>query len=398
MRAAANLKLLAEWKRTVHLIVVPIFPTALEPEPEVARLCASWQAIVDPMADGDNSCSSGDQNASDEDCTLYGDSSTEWNAFLAKAGLEPTSEGSRHNRRWQALVTAAITSIAPDLIFVFRFYMAQFVLPAFAGKIPIWLDIDELESKSRNRFACMHDRESLRFHNLMMESAAYRSLETRFLTLFERIFAASDPEAKSVQLISPSSDIRTLPNIYPRISPVETVRTDEVFRILFVGTLGYQPNLDAITHFCSDILPIIRSGTTRAIEVDVIGGGMTEPPSVLSEVNLLGRVSDCSPYYARCDLSVVPLRSGGGTRIKILESFSFKRPVVSTSAGVEGLNVTSGVHLVIADEPEDFAAGCLSMIEDGTRRSELALKGHEFLLENHTLERLQARVAELFGA
>jgi glycosyltransferase involved in cell wall biosynthesis len=164
--------------------------------------------------------------------------------------------------------------------------------------------------------------------------------------------------------------------------------------------LGYYPNRDAITFFCSEILQLVQDRCSTAVEVVVIGSGSGSSyrqPS-LPGVHFIGSVPETTPFYADCDAVIVPLRVGGGTRIKILEAFSHQRAVVSTSLGAEGLALRSGTHIIVADGAEAFAEQCLTLIENKDVCRAIAHQGHQFFKEHHTLPALEKLVGELFGA
>jgi glycosyltransferase involved in cell wall biosynthesis len=89
------------------------------------------------------------------------------------------------------------------------------------------------------------------------------------------------------------------------------------------------------------------------------------------EVELLGYVADLAAAYVESDVVIVPIRGGGGTRIKVLEAFSYRKPVISTSIGIEGIQVEHGTHLLIGDTPEDFGRHCLDLMRDPEREDAL---------------------------
>lgn len=97
------------------------------------------------------------------------------------------------------------------------------------------------------------------------------------------------------------------------------------------------------------------------------------------EVTVTGPVADVTPWYESAHAVIVPVRAGGGTRIKILEALAHRRPVVSTTVGAEGLGATPGRHLLVADSPVDFAAECDRLMRDRTLRHALAGQGAEFV-------------------
>ena len=145
--------------------------------------------------------------------------------------------------------------------------------------------------------------------------------------------------------------------------------------LLFVGLLLYPPNADAARWMIETILPRIREHVPDC-RLYIVGDGA--PIDLLElvhshepSVQLAGRVDELSPYYATCEIAVVPLRAGGGTRLKILEAMAFGRAVVSTSVGCEGLSVTDGEHLLLADTTEDFASAVVSLLRNPAERERL---------------------------
>jgi glycosyltransferase involved in cell wall biosynthesis len=115
------------------------------------------------------------------------------------------------------------------------------------------------------------------------------------------------------------------------------------------------------------------------------------PPAVV----VAGRVPDMEPELARADIAVVPLRIGSGTRLKILESFAHRIPVVSTTIGADGLDVQNGVHLLLADRPEEFARACRRVIEDRALARRLADAAERRFLERYEWSTAKNRIQEL---
>jgi len=137
--------------------------------------------------------------------------------------------------------------------------------------------------------------------------------------------------------------------------------------MIFVGTLDYGPGGAAVRYFCEDILPLIQQNIP---DVRFFAVGQN-PPTYLktladhdSRIVVTGRVDDIRPYVARSNVFVVPLKSGSGTRLKILDAMAMRIPIVSTSIGAEGLEVRSEEHLLLADTPETFSAAVLRLLED----------------------------------
>jgi glycosyltransferase involved in cell wall biosynthesis len=145
--------------------------------------------------------------------------------------------------------------------------------------------------------------------------------------------------------------------------------------IVFTGSMDWLPNIDGIEWFVQEILPLIRKKIPNC-ELSIVG--RNPDPKVLNlasrerNISVTGTVPDIRPYLWNSAISVVPLRIGGGTRLKIYESMAARTPVVSTTVGAEGLEYHPGLDIEIADQPELFAEHCIRLLEDEARRRALA--------------------------
>ena len=140
--------------------------------------------------------------------------------------------------------------------------------------------------------------------------------------------------------------------------------------IVFVGSMDWMPNIDGVHFFVESILPLIRRAHPGC---ELIIAGRDPAPAIrqlaksASGIQVTGTVPDIRPYLWNSAISVVPLRIGGGTRLKIYESMAAGAPVVSTSIGAEGLAVKPGEHILLADTPEAFAQACTGLLSDAQR-------------------------------
>jgi tetratricopeptide (TPR) repeat protein len=153
-------------------------------------------------------------------------------------------------------------------------------------------------------------------------------------------------------------------------------------KILYMGTMVYYPNIDAILYFVEQIFPKLKQQNNQ-IHFCIAGN---EPPDLIknlaipdSNIEVIANPKDMSEIAKECTISIVPLRLGGGTRLKILHSMAMGLPVVSTSLGCEGLEVIDGIHLLIRDEPEEFARAILQLYNDASLRNELRKNGRNLV-------------------
>jgi glycosyltransferase involved in cell wall biosynthesis len=150
--------------------------------------------------------------------------------------------------------------------------------------------------------------------------------------------------------------------------------------MVFCGSMDWLPNVDAVVYFVAEILPLIRKKLPSA---KFTIAGRSPDPNVLRAVDgvegitVTGRVDDMRPYLWRTRISVVPLRIGGGTRLKIYECMAAGTPVVSTSIGAEGLRYSDGEDILLADDPQSFADACTRLLSDEPVRSSLARRARE---------------------
>jgi glycosyltransferase involved in cell wall biosynthesis len=115
-------------------------------------------------------------------------------------------------------------------------------------------------------------------------------------------------------------------------------------------------------------------------------------------VQLAGAVPDLRPFYQEADVVVVPLLHGGGTRIKVLEAFAYRRPVVATSVAVAGLALRDGVEVMLADSPREFAAAVSALLEDAASGLRLVESADRLLTARYTRDVVAPRVLDLVGA
>jgi polysaccharide biosynthesis protein PslH len=268
-----------------------------------------------------------------------------------------------------------------------------------AGRPFRQLDLDDLESKTRRRLAALCRANGDTELALREESQARRSelLETAAYRRFDRVFVCSDADRREVTPRSPA-EIIVLPNAVRSPARVPEPPPDGPFRFLFLGTLGYYPNADAIAYFCERILPEIRRAAPAPFEVDVAGIGASENLRALAAaagVRMFGRVPEVASLYESAGAVIAPLRAGGGTRIKILEAFSYRRPVVSTSIGIEGIDARPEEHVLVGDAPEEFAQCCLRLMNDRALSDRLAQAAWARWKEAYSLDALKKSVASL---
>lgn len=154
--------------------------------------------------------------------------------------------------------------------------------------------------------------------------------------------------------------------------------------LVFTGSMDWMPNEDAMLFFTREILPRVRTAIPD-VTLSIVGRNPTDRVVALGQsepgVTVTGRVLDVRPYIERASAFVVPLRVGGGTRLKIFEAMAMACPVISTTIGAEGLPIEDGVHALVADDPEEFAAAIVQLLHAPDRAATMGDQAARYVRE-----------------
>jgi glycosyltransferase involved in cell wall biosynthesis len=160
--------------------------------------------------------------------------------------------------------------------------------------------------------------------------------------------------------------------------------------LIFCGSLDYEPNLDGLQWFVYDILPALQNEIPD-IRLTIIGRNpapsLSKEMSTIPGVNFIGAVADVRSYYDRNTIAIVPLRKGSGTRLKILEAMALGIPVVSTSKGAEGISVSSGSDIVLADDTASFREAICRLLSDSNYYHQLRFAARQLVVQQYAWSR-----------
>ena len=218
----------------------------------------------------------------------------------------------------------------------------------------------------------------------------YRRLKPREIARCQRadlVLVTSEREQLLMKDILPGKRVRVVPNGVD----IESFAPDPAIaeapgRIIFTASFDYYPNVQGALHFADNIWPRIRDARPDATWHLV---GRNPPPEIqrlgaLPGVTVTGSVPKVQPHLAAAQVAIVPLLTGTGTRLKILEAMAMRRAIVSTALGREGLACVAGEHLLVADEPETFAASVVQLLDDTPRRASLGDHGRALVEERYS--------------
>jgi len=227
----------------------------------------------------------------------------------------------------------------------------------------------------------------------------FEHFERRAFAAATRVVAVSEADATLIRDRFGGRNVDVVDNGIDR-NYFKTVQPDPDPRtILFLGSLDWRPNLDAVGLLLDRIFPAVRAAEPAARLCLV---GRKPPPSLVEKirgvpgVELHADVPDVRPFLAKSGIMVVPLRIGGGSRLKILEAMAAGLPVISSRVGAEGLELVPGEHYVAADEPEAIVDALLSSIRDPRPARAMALRSRTFVLERYDWDNLAERLERVW--
>jgi len=200
------------------------------------------------------------------------------------------------------------------------------------------------------------------------------------------------------QALGDGSRIWVVPNgvELPLAQPTPRPSTAELV-LLFVGEMSYAPNIDAVQFFTRKIFPHIRR-EIPAVRFMIVGREPDHAVKALHDgqsIIVTGSVPSVEPYLEKATLVVVPIRFGGGTRIKILEAMAHGKAVVSTRVGAEGLDLESWKHLLVTDSPSSFTDACLLLLRDRPLRERIAAEGFHLVRAKYQWGMIERLVEEI---
>lgn len=234
---------------------------------------------------------------------------------------------------------------------------------------------------------------------LYFQSRKLRKYEEETVKNFELNLVVSCLDKKEIQRYSPEAKVEVVPNgtdsAYFRVSETPMKKHN----LIFTGGMNWFPNRDAMIFFLKEIWPLVKKAIPD-LNLTLIG---YQPPkkavrmSKKEKIEVLGFVDDVRPYVARAVAYIVPIRVGGGTRLKILDALSCGKAVISTSIGCEGLEVTPDKNILIGDSPEKFAEQVITVCADSELRRSLGREGRKLVEEKYTWRLIGEDLSKIYA-
>lgn len=296
----------------------------------------------------------------------------------------PALAAMHQSKEMKRRIECALTNNHYDIVQIELTQMAYF-LPDLSNAVTVLVEHD-ITFISRLRRLAHAPNPWIKLH-WFIQYLKLRHFEITYCRKFDLIITVSEQSKVELQKYCPSSKIsivRTGVDIRAcQLASLSACQL-EYRKVLFLGPLSHWPNQDAVLYFYHSIFPIIKEAK-KDVDLLIVGKDSEILPTAIKEdknVCLLGFVDDIKPLLEDA-ISIAPIRYGSGTRTKILNYMACGSPVVSTSLGSEGIDVTHGENIIIADEPHEFAVAVTNLMKDDKLRRRISIGGYNLVKEKY---------------
>ena len=303
-------------------------------------------------------------------------------ARLSLTSLHPITMRLYNNVAMEEALADIIKNDPVDVVHVESFYMVQ-NLPDNHG-VPVLMSEPAIEYIVWAQHAKVADPWFTR-PGIAVEALKMRQREPQVWSNVDLVGAMSAVDKTLMERVAPKSSVVLTPNgVDVDFFHINSAIERDSQTAVYMGDYKYFPNLDAVLYFTNEIMPLIHA---KRPDFKLTLLGKDPSPELLAlqseHVTVTGLVDDTRPYLQSSALFICPLRSGSGTRFKLMESLACGCPIVSTSLGCEGLGAKDGEHMLIRDDPQGFADGVIELLDDPERGQAMGRAGREWVVERH---------------
>jgi sugar transferase (PEP-CTERM/EpsH1 system associated) len=311
---------------------------------------------------------------------------------------KPFIVGRDHVAAMSKLVRSRLTDPRYLAVHIDHLQMAQYVLPR-RGAARLILDHHNVESQIIERIAKTSTSKAYRIY-AGKEWPKLRRYELDVCRSVDRVLVVSNEDASLLRRLSPDLRNITVVPIGVDMDYYQPVpRFPDPKTMLSIGTMYWPPNVESIIWFYDSIYPLIKAQIPDA-KLSIVGADPVEKIRRLAEndpnVSVPGYVEDDRTTAADCAAFIVPLSSGSGMRVKILNAMAMALPVVSTTVGAEGILATHGKNILIANIPDDFAQECIKLLKDPDLGTQIGDAGRQLMEENYSWDAVGKELLNIY--
>ena len=280
-------------------------------------------------------------------------------------------------------LTMAQFAVAPRSTSANGKHTDQWPMTVFDAHNAVWTIMERMSENSRAYIKPV----------LSLEKNRIKKFEGEMVCRFNHTLAVIQPDKEALlqaaglyrRSVSPSIDVIPIAVDTEELAPVK-LQLDSM-NIMTLGTLHYPPNADGIRWFLNDVFPLVQK-KIKGTSLTIIGKNPPEDFLQAAQysngaIEVTGFVPELAPYYERAGVVVIPVRAGGGMRVRILESFSRGVPVVTTTVGLEGIEAEHNREVLVADTPNEFAEAVCRLLTDRAERTRLGAAGRELVVQRY---------------
>lgn len=276
-----------------------------------------------------------------------------------------------------------INTMKPDIAIIEHSWLAGYAAMLKAAGIKVVLDAHNVESNLWKQFYLNSNLWKKIPYYFFWKSMVLN--EKRFMKCFDLIVSTSEQEDEKINKMVPQVPREVVPNGTDLDRSVVD-EPEEQNSIGFIGLMRYPPNVQAVLYFLKTIFPLVKQ-VIPDVKFFIAGKDPSGEILKLSDnknVIVKGYVPDAITFMSKCAIMITPLLQGSGTRTKILEAMSLKKPVVSTSQGAEGLMVENGKDIRIEDDPESFAKAVVSLLKNKELRESIGEEAYKTVISHYS--------------
>jgi polysaccharide biosynthesis protein PslH len=270
---------------------------------------------------------------------------------------------------------------------------------AYCGSLKTSLDHHNIESHMLIRRASKEPNLLKRLY-FLQEGKRLEKFEKTLCPTFDFNFTCSEIDTQRLQEIAPKASSHTIANGVDTHYFVPNPEVEKVDRLIFVGTLSWYPNIEAVTFIANEIWPAIKEKHPQ-LQVDIIGAN---PPQSILELakqdqrfNVHGFVDDILPYLHQAKCYICPIKDGGGTKLKIVDALSVGMAIVADEIACEGINVSDESNVLFAQTAEEYVAKIEAVLFNESQREALQNNARKLALAEYSYASIGKKLADLFS-
>lgn len=317
-----------------------------------------------------------------------------WVLARSVGSREPFVALKYYQNEMRRTIQGILRSERIDLVHVDMLPVAVY-LDYFLG-IPVVLNAHNVETLLLAR-QVENERSAVKRFYLRAQQEKLQRFECMVANRVNHVITCSENDREGFTSFANGTPVTVVPNgvDVDYFSPSNVIEEVDD-KIVFVGGLNWFPNVDGLKWFDEMVLPLIIR-KRPAVRIHVIGRCEQNFVATHREHFLLeGLVPDIRPHLESASVVIVPLRVGGGTRLKILDAMSMSKAIVSTTVGAEGLGASDGANLVVRDDARDFAEGVIQLIENRAMRERIKYEAREFVMRSFQWADIGMRLRQVY--